>query len=349
MKTSSTRLAACLAPTMLVVTSCGGGNAEVAVEERIVEVGVVEVQPREVVDWAVLSADLAAERRATLAAEVAGSVESMRVDTGDRVARGAVIATIDQRALAQRVAEAEALHRQAVEEAERARTLFDKRSITRQSLTGAETGLEVAAARLASARLALDKSTIRAPWDGHVAARHIEAGDYLQPGQPVIEIVADLRLEVRADVAAPDAPLMAVGRPVEVTVEGFGDEVFGGEITRVGATLDPTSRTLQVKAMIDNADRRLKAGMYGRMRFPRRRYEAALVVPLSAFLDAESGKYLYRLDAEGVARRVEPQLGAILGNEVIVRSGLEAGERVVVEGQFRVSEGMRVEARSVEG
>lgn len=338
----------CLVVIAVAWVGCGGADAELEPDRRAAEVGVIEILPRTVVDWAVLPADLTAERSATLAAEVPGRVESMHADIGDAVARGKVIATVDRRALAQQLAEAEALHRQAVEEAERAEALFEKRSITRQNLTEARTGLEVAQARLASARLALEKSSIRAPWSGHVAARFVDQGDYLQPGQPVIELVADSRLKVTAPVAAPDAPLVAVGRPVEVSVEGFGDEVFEGEIVRVGATLDAASRTLGIEAMIDNADGRLKAGMYGRMRLARKSYDDALVVPLSALIDAERGKYLYRVDEQGVVQQTEPELGAILGEEVIVESGLEAGDRVVVEGHYRVSDGMTVNTRTVE-
>ncbi len=339
-----------LAILMLPVLLMAGCAADVpvSVEAPSPEVGVVQLTPRSVIDWAELPADLIAERQATLAAEVPGRVESMRVDSGDAVARGSVIATIDERTLEQQLAEAEAFHRQAVVDAQSAEALFGKRSITRQNLIQARTNLEVASARLASARLAREKSTIRAPWSGHVAARHVEQGDYLQPGQPVVGLVADARLKVRAPVAATDAPLVEAGRPVEVMVEGFGDEVFVGEIVRVGATLDASSRTMDVEALIDNPEGRLKAGMYGRMRFPRKSYEAALLVPLSALLDSEAGKYLYRVDQTGVVERVEPGLGAIVGEEVIVETGLEAGDLVVVQGNYRVSDGMQVETRRIE-
>ncbi len=333
-------LPAVLFGVAIAITACGEEQVEESKPEPTM-VGVIEVTPRSVVDWIVLPADLAPERRAVLAAEVPGRVEAMRVDIGDDVRRGTSIASIDRRTLAQQVAEAEAFHRRASEEAKRAETLFAKRSITRQALTEAQTGIEIAAARLASARLALEKSTVRAPWNGRVAQRWAEVGDYLQPGQPVVELVADRTLEVRAPLAAPDAPLVEVGRPVELAVEGFSDEVFRGEITRVGATLDTTSRTLEVEAEIDNRDGRLKAGMYGQIRFPRRTHDGALLVPLPALIDVETGKILYVVDGSTV-RRVEPELGAILGEEVIVRSGLRAGDRVVVEGQYRVNEGMEV-------
>ena len=341
------RSLAILMLSVLVMAGCAA-DAEAPVEDPTPEVGVVQLTPRSVIDWAELPADLTAERRATLAAEVPGRVESIRVDTGDAVGRGSVIATIDERTLAQQLAEAEAFHRQAVIDAESAEALFERRSITRQNLIQARTNLDVASARLASARLAREKSTIQAPWSGHVAARHVEQGDYLQPGQPVVGLVADARLKVRAPVAAPDAPLVEVGRPVEVMVEGFRGEVFTGEIVRVGATLDESSRTLQVEALIDNGDGRLKAGMYGRMRFPRKNYEEALLVPLSALLDSEAGKYLYRVGEAGIVERVTPSLGAIVGEEVIVEAGLEAGDLVVVQGNYRVSDGMQVDTRRIE-
>ncbi len=332
----------------ILLVACGGREESAPAEETVTEVGVIEIAPQEIVDWAVLPADLIADRKATLAAEVPGRVEQMRVEVGDQLTRGMTIASVDRRVFAQQVAEAEAYQRQAAEDAQRAEKLFEKRSITRQRLTAAQTGLNVADARLASARLTLDKSTLRAPWSGRVSGRWAEAGDYLQPGQPVVELVSDRKLKVRAPVAAPDAPLIKLGMPVEVTVEGFGTEIFRGEIVRVGATLDIASRTLQLEAEIDNSEGRLKAGMYGQLRFPRRKFEQAVAVPLGSLIDTETGKLLYLVDSDGVVRRVDPELGSIIGDQVILLNGVVAGDRVVVEGQYRISDGMNVELRVIE-
>ena len=143
----------------------------------------------DVLDMAELPGDLLPARRAVLAAEVPGTIESVTVDLGDAVRRGQTLVTIDTRALAQAVAEAESVFRQTTAQRERAENLFEKRSITKKDLLDAVTNQEVAESRLASARLELAKSRVSAPWAGRVTGKRVEVGDYATPGMPLIELV----------------------------------------------------------------------------------------------------------------------------------------------------------------
>src|SRR5690606_25408940 len=243
---------------------CARESAEaapvVAPLDRAVQVRTLELAPRPVSDRTSWPADLMPVRRATLAAEVGGAVESIRARLGDSVAAGRPIATIDERALAQQVAEAEALLRQAEQQHERAVNLFERRAVTRAHLLDAETGRDVARARLATAQLQLRKSQVEAPWSGVVAARHVEVGDFVTPGTPLVELVDVSRLKVRAPARADAVPYLAVGREVDVTVDALPGERFTARIERMGAELDPATRTLEIEAEINNADGRLRPG-----------------------------------------------------------------------------------------
>lgn len=330
----------------LLACACGGGTgSEAAVADpapRLASVVTLEVVPRPVTARIELAADLLPLRRATLAAEIPGTVEQVRVDLGDAVREGEVLARIDTRTVAQQVAEAEAVHRQSADRAQRAEKLFERRSITRQALIDAQASLEIAAARLASARIALDKSGVRAPWAGRVASRSVEVGDYVAPGQPLLELVQVDRLKVRAAASAGDVPELRVGAPVTVTVDSLPGERFAGRIVRLGAELDAATRTLEVEAELPNLDGRLQPGLFGRLSVPLRELPDALLVPLAAVLDLEDGRALYVVE-DGRAHRRRVELGRVLGDRVVVTSGLEGGERVVVRGQGRVAEGQPVE------
>ena len=136
---------------LLVLAGCnaeGDAPVEAEVEERVALVRTLQVEPEEVTDFVVLSADLLSRRRATLAAEVPGVIEELSVEMGDRVAADQVLARIDTRALRQQVAEAEALFRQAQDRFERAESLYERRSITKQAHIDAVAGRDVAEARL---------------------------------------------------------------------------------------------------------------------------------------------------------------------------------------------------------
>jgi membrane fusion protein (multidrug efflux system) len=341
--TTGLLMAALLIPT----AGCGGGPSEgetppASAAEKTATVRTVLPDREDVEDMTVLPADLAPVRRAVLAAEVPGVVERMVVEVGQKVAPGQLVAAIDTRALAQELAEAEALQRQAVAQHERATALFEKRSITKQQLLDAVTARDVGEARLASARLRLDKSRIRAPWGGEIAARRVEVGDYVQPGQPVVELVHSDPLKVIAPVPAADVPYVAVGAPVRVRVDAYPGEVFTGRLVRLGAELDPRARTLEVEAEIPNPGGRLKPGMAARMEVRRRTLEGALLVPLESLVDLGEERAVFVVVGGRAERRVV-ELGPVLGERVVILSGVAAGEPVVVEGEQRVADGQPVE------
>lgn len=330
----------------LLVSACGGEDAATPdgtpEPEKVASVRTVQAQAETVVDLAVLSADLEPRRRAVLAAEVPGVIEELHVDVGDAIEAGGLVARIDTRGTRQQLAEAEALHRQAVDRAERAEALFARRSITEPQRIDAVAQRDVAEARLSSAQLALEKSEIRAPWSGRVAAKRVEVGDYAVPGQPVVELVDVRRIVVRAEAPATDVPYLELGRPVQVRIDVFPGEVFEGKVTRLGAELDPATRTLDVEAELDNADGRLRPGLFGRLELARRRLENAVAVPLDAVVDFETHKVVYVVE-EGRAHRREVQLGPVLGDRIVISEGVRDGERVVIRGQDQVAEGQRVE------
>lgn len=341
--TTRGRIAAAAA-LALAVSGCGGGEtaaAPAAPAERVAQVRTLELAARRVVDLASLPADLAPRHRATLAAEVGGAVETVRAELGQAVAKGQTLATIDERSLQQAVAEAEAVVRQTLLQYERAQNLFERRAVTKAQLLDAVTNRDVAEARLATAKLALDKSQVRAPWAGRIAARHVEAGSFVAPGTPLFELVDASRVKVRALARAADVPFLAVGREVTVVVDALPGERFAARLERLGAELDPDSRTLEIEAELPNPDGRLKPGMLARLEVPRRELADALVVPMACLVDLGGTKAVWTADG-GVARRREVELGPVLGEEVVV-VGLNPGDRVIVEGQHAVGEGQRVE------
>jgi membrane fusion protein (multidrug efflux system) len=328
-----------------LAAACGGATeGEVdpaAEEERTAVVRTVMPSLETVVDRAELSADLLPDRRAVLAAEVAGVVDVMRVEVGQRIGAGQLVAAVDTRALAQALAEAEAYHRQATAQHQRATSLYEKRSITQQQLLDAVTAKDVADSRLASVRLDLDKSRIRAPWGGEVAAKRVEVGDYVTPGQPVIELVDATTLKVRAPAPAVDVPFLEIGSPVTIRVDAYPGEVFTGRLVRFGAELDPRARSLDVEAEIANRDGRLKPGMSARLEVPRRTIEDAVLVPLEALVDLGEQRAVFVVEG-GVARRRVVELGPVVGDRVVVLSGVAAGEPVVVDGEQRIADGQAV-------
>jgi len=343
---------AALALGVLALAACGSADdsteqAQAAGDqaERIAHVETVAVQPRSVTQTLDLAVDLRPGRRATLGAEVAGNVEAVEFDLGDAVRQGQLMARIDTRSIETEVAQAKALYDQAVDEASRAESLYEKHSITRDRLISARTNRDVAKSQLDSARIRLAKSQVRAPWSGHVAARIAERGDYVDVGQALYELVDSDPLKVHASVSSDDVPYLKVGEEANVVVDALPDQSFTAKVVRLGAELDPASRTLDLEAALPNPAGTLKPGMYGRMHLPLRTLQGALVVPLSALVDFESGKVLYVVE-NGRAVRRSIVSGPVLGDEVVIEQGLQPGDAVIVAGQDQVADGQKVETQA---
>lgn len=327
----------------LAAVGCGGGAppAEVPAGPTAVPVTVVGLSAERVVDVTNLPADLLPLRRAVLAAEVPGTVEAVYVEAGQSVRTGQRLVDVDSSALDQAMAEAEAVFRRADARHERAKSLFERRSITQQQLLDAVTDRDVAEARLASARLDLSKSRVTAPWSGQVVARRVEVGDYAVPGQALVELLDASRLKVRAPAPAADVAYLEVGSPVTIRVEGVPGDPVEGRIVRLGAELTAGTRTLDVEAEIPNPEGRLKPGMMARMEVRRRVLENALLVPVASLEEVGPSFAVYVVE-DGVAHRRTVETGAVVGERVEVLEGLAAGDRVVVAGQQSLADGQRV-------
>lgn len=356
------RLALCALLLSFLATGCGNPGTEAAVMtdaeietakpplDRAVEVETIRVTARAVDDRVSLPADLLPLRQATLAAEIPGVVRAVHADAGDRVRRGDVLLEIDTEALEHQLDEAKAVHRQRLAQFERAEALLERKSITQQQFLDAITQRDVAVAQLAQAELQLEKSKLRAPWDGTVAAKRLETGDYAQPGQAAFDLVDASRLKVVAPAPAADVPDLRQGLPAEVRVDVFGDRVFQGEVTRLGAMLDAGARTLDVEAEIANpvesGRRILKPGLAARLSIPLRHLEEAIVVPLDAILDMGERDAVYVVSGTGADARAElrdVEVGRLLaGDRAVIASGLRPGDELIVQGQKLLSPGQRV-------
>lgn len=284
----------------------------------------------------------------------------------DVVAADDVLARLDQGDYQQKVlqarsqlAEAEAGLALARQDLERARALFEARSLTRPDLDAAETQVTVLTAKVSGARAlvqeaenALGETDLRSPIAGVVLARLVEVGSLVGPGSGAF-VLADTS-RVKVVFGAPDrmAQRLRLGSSIDVETEALPGERFVGRITRIASAADLRSRVFDIELSIPNPDRRLKPGMIAALQVDEPQTapdtSALLVVPLSAIVRSASNPDGYAVfvveDREGaaLARLRDVTLGAAIGNRMAVTSGLRAGERIIVTGAAMVVDGQAV-------
>jgi len=201
--------------------------------------------------------------------------------------------------------------------------------------------IDQAEAELARARVALTDTRVTAPVDGVIVSKAVEVGAVASPGVAVLTLEApDYRLE--ASVPESDVGKVRVGQRAIASIGVLGPEVVAS-VTEILPSSDPQSRTFTVKIDLPR-DARLRSGLYGRARFPSG-HRTAILVPQKAVGERGQLQRVFVVDPTNVARVRLVTTGKSSGDRVEVLSGLGEGERVVVEGGERLTDGGRVEIR----
>lgn len=176
--------------------------------------------------------------------------------------------------------------------------------------------------------------TIRAPISGTVADREATQGESAaDPGKPLLTLVDDSTVLATANIFEKDLDQIRVGQSVRVTVKSLPNRTFKGRVAVVGSTIQGQSRSLPVKAELDNPQGALKPGMSAQMDvITDRTYAAALAVPKSALVDANGKTLVFHQEEGNTYEPVEVTLGRTAGDLVEIKKGVEAGDRVVTQG-----------------
>lgn len=279
----------------------------------------------------------------TLSFELGGNITSIRVDEGDRVSKGQVLATINPTTLNETHRGALSTLKQAQDAYRRFQPLHKAGTISDIKWVEIESKLEQAKAAEAIARQQLTHTSIRAPFNGVVASKQADMGTYVLPGQPVLKI-ADVKA-VNAKLSVPEAEIshLHIGDKVRVSVGALGDAVFWGTISEKGIDANPISHTYDVKVGIENTGRRLLPGMVCNAQVTSGDTQPAqIAIPAKCIeLDTDNTRFVWTV-VKGKAHQQHVEVGGFCNNDIIVLSGLGAGDEVIVGGQQKVSEGMRV-------
>lgn len=276
-------------------------------------------------------------------------INEVRVEVGDTVRKGQVLARIASDTVASELAEAkaavaelEASAQEARANARRAGELREKGFYSPQLATQYQTGEQTSSARLAAgrARLAaaevkMSKTGVLAPDDGVISARTATVGSLTQTGQELFRLIRGGRLEWRAEVASADLARLQPGMTAHLA--GPGGERVSGKVRSVAPSVDPTTRNGLVYVDLQ-PDSTVKAGMFARGSFELGR-AAALTVPQAALVLREGFAYVFRVDAEDRVVQTKVVTGRREGDRIEIVEGLQPDARIVASGAGFLADG----------
>jgi membrane fusion protein (multidrug efflux system) len=303
----------------------------------------MSIAPAPFVDTAVFSGQLDAEHSVVIQPEIDGIVESIDFVQGQHVDQGQVLFHLRSREQEALLREAEANRNLARERWDRAEQLLSREASSIEQRDVAKAEYEITEARVEIARLALDRTRIRAPFRGVLGERKVDLGQRVEKKTQLVRVDAVDRVQVTFGISDEGLPHAKPGMKVEAWVRPYPGEKFPGEVFYVAPTLDPRNRRIFVKAWIDNRDHRLAPGLFANVDLEVRRVEQAMVVPESAIALDEQGPYVWKVDDEDRVSRQPVEIGVRERGIVEIVQGLPPGARIVSAGTHKVSEGMHVE------
>jgi membrane fusion protein, multidrug efflux system len=279
-------------------------------------------------------------QRAQLAAKLMGAIEEMPVTLGQSVHTGDLLVKISAGEITARVAQAQAQLNVARRDLARERELLPKGASTADLVRGLEDRLTVSQAMLREAEVMLGYAEIRAPFDGVVARTSAHRGDLAAPGMVLLEIEGTTDFQVEA--AVPDSLAARLVRGIALTVELPGVGVtFTGSLAEVSSTADSQTRSVLVKISVP-ANTVVRSGEFARVQVPGAPVPT-LLVPATALSSLGQMERIFVVGADSRAGLRLVKSGPVHGDRVEILSGLDAGERVVVNPPAGLREGQALE------
>jgi membrane fusion protein (multidrug efflux system) len=277
--------------------------------------------------------------------EVPGKVSAIRFESGALATEGQLLIELDA---SSDLAELEGLlaaQRLARVKFERFAELLPKKSASKADYDEARALLDVAEAAAEAKRAVIAKKKVLAPFSGRLGIRKVDLGQYLAPGSPIVPLEA--LSPIYADFSLPERHLasLAVGQKVSVAVQAYPGETFEGRIRALDPGIEQGTRSVKVRAVLENPQERLRPGMFAEVQVLLAADRRVLTIPDTAVTYAPYGDSVF-LIAQGeqgpTVQRKQVETGETRQGRVAITSGLAKGDRVVSAGQVKLRNGMPV-------
>jgi RND family efflux transporter MFP subunit len=317
------------------------------------EVNVVTAQRDSKPKELILPGTFQAFNQTTIFPRSNGYVESWKVDIGDYVQAGQLLAEIATPEVDQQLAQARAQEEIAKLTADRWRDLLVKKVVSKQEYDQNEKAYEGAKANLQQLEKIQGFQQILAPFAGKIAARNIDVGTLVtagtgNSGTPLFSLVQSDVLRVYVFTPQENAPSIHEGLAAKIVLQEYPGQEFDGKVTRTAGALDPQTRTMQVEVQVPNQQGKLYSGMYGQVKFLLPDDNAPIVVPADAFVFRAQGPQVVTVTNDNRIHWQKISVGRDFGTQLEVLNGLKENAEVVMNPTDDLREGIKVQVKGAE-
>ena len=328
-----------VAAAVVLAVSCGnskGNKAEVAVVETDPTVAVTQVSVREVPQEETYTSTIQAYVKNNIAPQTAGRISRILVDVGDNVKKGQVVAEMDQTQLAQ----IELQLKNNETEYNRLKELYEVGGLSKSDLDAIEMAYNVSKTQYNNLK---ENATLVSPINGVITARNYDAGDMYAMSAPIYTVEQIVPVKLLVGISETDYTKVKKGDSVEITADALPGQTFNGKVRKIYPTVDPATRTFTVEVVIDNNNSALRPGMFARAKVNFGMNNSVVIPDVAVVKQQGSGeRFVYVLNEDNTVTYTKVNLGRRMGAEYEVLEGIADGAKVVIGGQIRLKDGIKV-------
>lgn len=299
------------------------------------------LRPQSFKDNIALAGTLEADEQVEIRSEVSGVVESINFNEGSKVAEGQVLFKVNDIELRAQLSKALTAKKLASENERRAKLLLEKQAISQEEYDIASADYQSANAEAELIEAQLSKTIIRAPFSGTIGLRSISKGTYVTPTTVVAKLVNTDELKITFSVPEKYASQVRVGTVLTFTTSDSKED-HNATIYAIDPEVDIATRTLRMRAIMDNRENKLYPGAYASVQLPLETVNDALLVPSESLIPVQNGKRIFILE-NGKAKEIDVEIGARTGKAVRILSNLNPGDTVLTYGVMALQNGSPVD------
>ncbi|MDR0421228.1 MAG: efflux RND transporter periplasmic adaptor subunit [Prevotellaceae bacterium] len=325
----------------LIVTACSE-NKKNGIDKKEVSVKTVEIVSTVQAASRNYVGVVEEESASALSFSISGNVMNVYVSEGQKVSKGMLLAQVSTENLQSSYDAAQATLTQAEDAMTRMQMLYDNQSLPEIKYIEAKTKLEQAKSAVRILEKNISDSKLYAPFDGIIGKRFIDIGENVIPGKAVMTVLKINSVKIKFSVSENEISNIDEHGEAIITVAALGNRQIKGQVTEKNITANNITHTYEAKIKIENSSGELIPGMVCRVQLNSNQNNEVFVLPGNSVLVSHSGHRFVWLVKNGCATAAKVSTSEFTDAGVIIESGLNAGDRVIVEGYQKISEGMKV-------
>ena len=315
-------------------TAASGNNNNKADKKPPTMVDAIVLSEKDFSNVISLSGSIEANENVEIRSEVSGIVEQIYFTEGTNVNKGQVLLKVNDIELRAQLSQATTKQNLASENERRAKLLLQKEAISQEEydIASAEFRSLKAQSQLIQAQIA--KTSISAPFSGRIGLRNISPGTYVTPSTLITKLVSSNQVKISFSIPEKYATGVENNTIVKITMPN-SSESFSAKIYAIDPEIEIATRTLKVRAIADNPANKLIAGTFATVELPLKNIKNAILVPTEAVIPIQNGKVVY-IATNGKAKEMKIETLTRTAKDVVVTSGIKAGDTLVVSGVMAI-------------